>query len=184
MIDDARLVNRKEIVMRRRSTPFLALSALVFLAASAAPAAAQSVGLALGTIPEAVQLEDLDGNTVNLGDYVGSKPLLVQFWATWCPLCEALEPKFAAAKRLHGDALEVVVVAVGVNQTPRSIRRHLERHQLPGRLLFDARGRATRAYMAPTTSYVVALDAAGRVVYTGVGADQDIATAAARAVGR
>jgi hypothetical protein len=37
--------------------------------------------------------------------------------------------------------------------------------------------------MAPTTSYVVALDARGRVVYTGVGEDQDIAGAARRAVG-
>ena len=31
---------------------------------------------------------------------------------------------------------------------------------------------ATRAYQAPSTSYVVVLDAKGRVVYTGVGADQ------------
>jgi hypothetical protein len=70
-----------------------------------------------------------------------------------------------------------------VNQTPRTIRRHVDRHEMPGRVLFDARGRAARAFMAPTTSYVVALDAQGRVVYTGVGADQDIARAAARAMG-
>jgi hypothetical protein len=71
---------------------------------------------------------------------------------------------------------------VGVNQNPRTIRRHMDSHPLPGRVLYDGRGRATRAFRAPTTSYVVALDAAGRVVYTGVGGDQDIAAAAARAV--
>src|SRR5690606_2418794 len=114
---------------------------------------------------------------------VGTKPVLIEFWATWCPLCEALEPRIAAAKQEHGDALEVFIVAVGVNQTPRSIRRHVEKHTLPGRLLFDARGRAARAFRAPSTSYVVALDAAGRVVYTGVGEDQDIAAAARKAVG-
>jgi thiol-disulfide isomerase/thioredoxin len=156
----------------------------VALAVTAMPAAGQDVGLSLGAVPESAQVEDLEGNAVNLSEYVGRKPVLVQFWATWCPLCEALHPKLRAAKQQHGDALEIVIVAVGVNQTPRSIRRHMERHPLPGRVLFDSRGRATRAFRAPTTSYIVALDAAGRVVYTGVGGDQDIAAAAARAVGR
>jgi thiol-disulfide isomerase/thioredoxin len=154
------------------------------LAVLAAPAAGQDVGLNLGVVPESAQVEDLDGNAVNLSEYVGRKPVLVQFWATWCPLCEALDPKLRAAKQQHGDALDIVIVAVGVNQTPRSIKRHMDRHPLPGRVLFDSRGRATRAFRAPTTSYIVALDARGRVVYTGVGADQDIAAAAARAVAR
>ena len=151
---------------------------------TAAPLAAQDVGLAVGRVPDAVQLEDLEGNTFDFASVVGKKPVLIEFWATWCPLCAALEPRFRAAKQAHGDALEVIIVAVGVNQSPRSIRRHLEKHPLPGRLVFDARGRASRAYMAPSTSYVVALDARGRVVYTGVGEDQDIAAAARKAVGR
>jgi thiol-disulfide isomerase/thioredoxin len=159
-----------------------------FLAGTAllptAPVAAQDVGLELGSVPDAVQLADLDGNAVPLARYVGRKPVLVQFWATWCPVCSELDPKFTAAKRQHGDALEVLVIAVGVNQTPRSIRRHIDRHPPAGTLLYDARGAATRAFRAPTTGYVVALDAAGRVVYTGVGGDQDIARAARLAVGR
>jgi hypothetical protein len=36
--------------------------------------------------------------------------------------------------------------------------------------------------MAPSTSYVVVLDAAGRVVYTGVGAEQDLAAVVAKLV--
>jgi thiol-disulfide isomerase/thioredoxin len=149
---------------------------------SALPAAAQDVGLPIGEVPAAVQIEDLDGNAFDLGSIVGKKPVLIEFWATWCPLCAALEPRIAAAKQKHGDALEVIIVAVGVNQSPRSIRRHVEKHTPPGLLLFDGRGRASRAFKAPTTSYVVALDASGRVVYTGVGEDQDIMTAADRAV--
>src|SRR5690606_6899187 len=141
------------------------------------------VGLPIGETPEAVQLEDLDGNVTDLGTIVGTKPVLIEFWATWCPLCEALEPRIEAAKQEHGDALEVIIVAVGVKQAPRSIRRHADMNTPPGLLWFDARGRAARACRAPSTSYVVALDAAGRVVYTGVGEDQDIAAAARKAVG-
>jgi thiol-disulfide isomerase/thioredoxin len=158
------------------------LGVLFAVLVAGAPAAAQDVGLPLGTVPDAVQIEDLDGAAVDLADYIGKKPVLIQFWATWCPLCAELEPGIRAAQRAHGDALEVLVIAVGVNQNPRTIRRHVQNHAPPGRLLFDGRGRATRAFRAPTTSYVVALDARGRVVYTGVGGEQDIATAAARAV--
>jgi thiol-disulfide isomerase/thioredoxin len=165
---------------RRAGAPFALAVAVVF----AAPAQAQDVGLPLGSVPEAVQLADLDGNAVALSQYIGRKPVLVQFWATWCPVCSELDPKFAAAKRQYGDDLEVVVIAVGVNQNPRSIRRYTERHSPAGVLLFDGRGAATRAFRAPTTGYVVALDARGRVVYTGVGGDQNIARAAALAVGR
>jgi thiol-disulfide isomerase/thioredoxin len=169
----------------RRLLPAAAMLLIIGLGSiTAAPLAAQDVGLPLGRVPDAVQLEDLDGNTFDFASVVGRKPVLIEFWATWCPLCAALEPRIEAAKQTHGDALEVIIVAVGVNQSPRSIRRHVVRHAQPGRLVFDARGVAARAYRAPSTSYVVALDAQGRVVYTGVGEDQDIAAAARKAVGR
>jgi thiol-disulfide isomerase/thioredoxin len=167
---------------RRRHERVIGPLALLALLTLARPASAQDVGLPLGTVPGAVEVEDLEGNAVALSQYVGRKPVLIEFWATWCPLCAALEPRLHAAKQRHGDALDVLIIAVGVNQSPRSIKRHLQDHDLPGRVLFDARGRATRAFQAPTTSYIVALDASGRVVYTGVGADQDIAAAAAKAI--
>ena len=147
-----------------------------------AEARAQDVGLPAGSVPEAVIIEDLEGAAVNLGTVIGKKPVLIEFWASWCPLCEALMPQMEAVAAKYGDRVEVLVVAVGVNQTPRSIKRHIARHPLPGRVLWDGRGRATRAFMAPTTSYVVALDGAGRVVYTGTGEDQDLLAAAAKAV--
>lgn len=147
-------------------------------------AAAQGVGLPLGTVPEAVEIETLDGRAFDLGDYIGRRPVLIEFWATWCPQCAELEPSLRAVKARHGDAIDVLVVAVGVNQNPRSITRHLERHPPAGTVLFDRRGRASRAFRAPATSYIVALDRSGRVVYTGVGGDQDLAAAAEKALGR
>ena len=142
------------------------------------------IGIAHGATPPAVTIEDLDGKPVQLSEYVGKKPVVLEFWATWCPLCERLFPALEAAHRRHGAAVDFVVIAVAVNQSQRSIRRHLERHPLPFRVLWDTDGRATRAFQAPSTSYVVALDATGRVVYTGVGAEQDIEEAVRRAMGR
>jgi hypothetical protein len=93
-------------------------------------------------------------------------------------------PRLLEAHRRYGDRADFVIVGVGVNQTRRTMARHLERHPLPFRAYFDATGAAVRAFQAPTTSYVVVLDERGRVVYTGVGEDQEILEAVARAVER
>ena len=145
--------------------------------------AGQDVGLPLGTKAPAVTLADLDGKAVDLGQYLGKQPVLLEFWATWCPLCKALEPSLKAAHAKYGTTVKFVAVGVGVNETPASIKRHLANHPLPFPVLYDASGAAVRAYQAPTTSYVVVLDAAGKVVYTGTGAEQDIAVVLQRLLG-
>ncbi len=154
--------------------------ALVVLGAPVAHA--QDVGLPIGTVAKPVVIEDLEGAAVDLAQYVGKKPVLFEFWATWCPVCEALTPKLAAASKKYAGKAEIVVIAVAVNETPRSIKRHLTKHPVPGRVLWDVDGRASRAFGALSTSYVLVLDKRGRVVYTGTGDDQNIDAAINRAI--
>lgn len=142
-----------------------------------------AVGLPIGTTAPSVEIEDLSGQPVPVSDQVGRRPVVLEFWATWCPICKALMPRMTAAYDTYQSRVDFVAVAVGVNESPRSIRRHLADHAMPYRVLWDGRGAATRAYRAPTTSYVVILDANGRVAYTGVGADQDISGALERITG-
>jgi predicted transcriptional regulator len=79
-----------------------------------------------------------------------------------------------AAHAAYGAKVEFLGVNVTVNQTKERVRRYLERHDPPFRTLYDEQGVAARAYDVPITSYIVIVDAAGRVAYTGSGADQDI----------
>ena len=141
---------------------------------------AQEVGLPLGTAAPAAAVEDLDGRAVELLDLVRGKPALIEFWATWCENCEALQPQLDEIHARYGDRLSVVAVAVAVSQTVRRVKRHLEDHPAGYPYLWDAQGAAVRAYKAPTTSVVVILDAAGRVVYTGSGRAQDLRGAVAK----
>jgi thiol-disulfide isomerase/thioredoxin len=150
-----------------------------------APALAQAqdeVGLPLGTQARPVTLQDLDGKPVDLGQYIGKQPVLLEFWATWCPLCRALEPRMTAAQEEFGDKVQFIAVAVAVNESPASIKRRLKRDPYPLPVLWDADGAAVRAFDAPSTSYIVTLDAAGTVRYTGSGEDQDIAAAVRKAL--
>ena len=142
-----------------------------------------AVSLPLGTQAPSAALEDLDGNAVDLLDHVRGKPALIEFWATWCELCEALQPQLDRIQEMYGDRINVVAVAVGVAQSVRRVRRHLEQHDPGYPYLWDARGGAVRAYQATTTSIVVMLDAEGKVAYTGVGRGQDLIGAVERLLG-
>lgn len=152
-----------------------ALVVLAIALVTAQPLFAQDdIGIARGATPAAAQVEDLQGNAVDLSQVIGRKPVVIEFWASWCEVCEALLPRMEAAHRRYGSRVEFLVIGVGVNQTRRTMQRHLERHPMPFRFFFDPRGAAVRAFQAPATGYVVALDTAGRVVYTGIGPQQDI----------
>ena len=141
------------------------------------------IGIPVGETPPAVTLESLTGDSVSLSQWIGKTPVIVEFWATWCPICAALLPRMETAQRKYGDRVAFLVVAVAVNQSKNTVRRHLEHEPMPFTFLWDGNGAAVRAFQAPSTSYIAVLDAKGKVVYTGVGEDQDIEGALQKAVG-
>lgn len=158
-----------------------ALGALVML--TAVVLEAQDTGLPLGTAGPAAVVETLTGEAANLSSVIGGgKPTLIEFWATWCSNCRELEPALVAAQRSYGDRVRFVGVAVSVNQSTERVRRYLAEHLQGFTHFYDKRGQAVSNFDVPATSYVVILDKDGKVVYGGVGGDQDIARALAAAV--
>lgn len=149
----------------------LVLGLLAALAVS--PGGAQETGLAVGARAPAVTVRDLDGKAVDFAQYLGKQPLFLEWWATWCEQCDALLPRVRAAQAEVGDRVQFLGINVAVNQSPERVRRYVESNDVPFRTLYDGEGTSTRAYAAPTTSYVVIVDRAGRVAYTGTGGDQD-----------
>jgi thiol-disulfide isomerase/thioredoxin len=146
----------------------------IAVAALAGPVLAQESGIAVGSKAPAVVVHDLDGKPVDLGAFLGKKPVLLEFWATWCERCEELLPRVRAAHAEYGDRVEFFGVNVAVNQTPERVKRWVQSNTPPFRPLYDDEGTSIRAYEAPTTSFVVVVDRAGKVAYTGTGGTQDI----------
>jgi thiol-disulfide isomerase/thioredoxin len=134
---------------------------------------AQESGIAVGARAPAVKVNDLDGKPVDLGRYIGKQPVFLEFWATWCEVCEELLPRVQAAQAAYGAKVEFIGVNVTVNQSPERVRKYLETHKPGFRTLYDDEGTSIRAYQVPATSYVVIIDKSGKVAYTGSGATQE-----------
>lgn len=168
--------------MMRRSVIFLGfcLTALGIMLPSVLRA--QDVGLQLGARAPGAAVETLDGKPANLAQYIGKTPVLIEFWATWCPNCQELEPHLKAVHAKYATQIKFVGVSVSVNQSPDRVKAYVAKHEIPGDQFFDRKGAATGAYDVPATSYVVVLDKSGKVVYTGLGGDQDLEKAIKKAL--
>ena len=158
------------------TAPFLALLVI----AGSSRLGAQDRPLQVGAKAPVVVVHDLSGKPVDLGQFLGKKPVFLEFWATWCESCEALLPQVKAALATYGHTVEFIGVNVSVNQKPEGVRAYLEKHQLEFRPLYDDEGTSIRAYQVPATSYVVIADRSGKVVYTGMGGAQNFDAALRR----
>jgi thiol-disulfide isomerase/thioredoxin len=163
----------------QRLTLVAAIAAGFFIAS---PVAAQDLGIEVGARAPVVTVHALDGKPVDLGQYIGKTPMLIEFWATWCPNCRELMPALLDVEKKYGKRVKFVALAVAINQSPERVRRFLAAHPLPHDTFYDTDGKAAGAFDAPATSYVVVLDKAGKVVYTGLGGKQDLEAALKKAL--
>lgn len=157
---------------------------LATMAAAALPAAAQEEGIEIGAQAPAVVVMDLDGEPRDLGAILGRKPVLLEFWATWCTSCQAMMPTLRTMRDEFGDAVEFYGVNVTISETRDGVREYVKEHAPPFETLYDEEGVAARAYDPPATSYIVITDAAGKVVYTGSGGQQNLEPALRQVTGR
>lgn len=104
--------------------------------------------------PEIV-LTSTTGETVRLSDFKG-QPVLLNFWATWCPPCRAETPDLQATHRELGDKL----VIIGVNMTAQDngdIPAFLTEFGVTYPVLLDEEGVAARDYNVlglPTSVFI------------------------------
>lgn len=158
------------------------LAVVVIACLIALPLRAQESGIPVGNTAPGAKLEMLDGSTAELAQYIGKKPMVMEFWATWCPNCKELEPAMLAVQKKYSGKVQFVGVAVSVNESPELVRRYVEKHGLAGVQFYDRKGTAIDAYAVPATSFVVVINKAGRIVYTGLGGTQDLEAAIRKAL--
>ena len=96
---------------------------------------------------QTVQLADLDGNPIHLADFKGG-PVWINFWATWCPPCQAETPILREMQEKYGDdGLNIVAISVQ-ETTPDDVRAYVERYGLEYTVGFDATSAVFNTYHA------------------------------------
>jgi thiol-disulfide isomerase/thioredoxin len=147
-------------------------------------ARAQESGIPVGSHAPGAKVQTLDGKTIDIGSYVGKSPMLIEFWAFWCPNCKELEPSLMTLQKKYGSKVRFLGVAVSVNETLDRVKAYTARRGYAHQTVYDDKGEATEAYDVPATSYVVVIDGTGKVVYTGLGGKQSLEPAILTALGR
>jgi cytochrome c biogenesis protein CcmG/thiol:disulfide interchange protein DsbE len=108
-----------------------------------------------GTPAPSLRLRTLDGGTLDLARLRG-RPVVVNFWATWCPPCVREFPLLARAAAGH-RADRLVVVGVLVRDQPDAARAFIREHGGGWPVGVDADGRTADAWRAvglPHTFFV------------------------------
>lgn len=95
------------------------------------------------------------------------KPVVINFWASWCPPCTDELPFFARLTQTYGD--RVRVITVDWNEDPATAMRYLRAQHLQLPVVSDRESKIYAAYSLTEVPDTVVLDAAGNVTYVSVG---------------
>jgi len=106
-------------------------------------------------------LRSLDGRTVSLSDYRGVKPVVLDFFATWCPNCRRDMPKLSRLYQKYGDQVEVL--GINLNEREGKVKKFIESRGIDFPILMDPSGQVARLYNIVYTNVHVLIAKDGTV---------------------
>lgn len=114
---------------------------------------------------------DADGQEVRLSDMQGT-PVVLNFWASWCPPCKSEMPDFEEANKAYAGKVAFMMVNLtdGSRETVDTAKAYIEEQGYTFPVYFDTQQEAAVGYgvvSIPTTYFI---DAQGGVVAYGQGA--------------
>lgn len=114
---------------------------------------------------------DMAGNAVNLSDYFG-KPLIINFWATWCGPCKSELPAFNNMYEKYKDEVHFLFVNLtdGSRETVEGVTQFMEDNGYSFPVYFDTTLEASNTYGAYSIPTTYLIDDEGIPVHSQMGA--------------
>ncbi len=111
----------------------------------------------------------LDGKQISLhNDYLGKKPIILKFWATWCITCKQDIPQLKKLYKHFGNRLPVLAINVGIHDSVDKARAYIKKYEIPYPVIFDQGSVITKAYRVMGTPTQIIIGANGTILYKGI----------------
>lgn len=127
----------------------------------------------IGKPAPAFSMTKLDGGRVKLADFHG-KPLVLDFWASWCGPCMKTLPAVSEAVASF-DPAEVSFIAVNIQEADSRAQSAIEKLGLDVSVALDSDGDVATSYLATAIPQTVVIDAQGIVRFVFIGGKSNLA---------
>lgn len=114
---------------------------------------------------------DKDGNEVHLSDYIG-KPVVLNFWASWCGPCKMELPDFQEKYLEHGEEVQFLMINLtdGTRETMDGAAAFVSEQGYTFPVFYDTKSSASAAYGTYSIPVTYFIDSEGYAVGRAVGA--------------
>ena len=112
-----------------------------------------------------------NGDEVRLSGFKGEKPVVVNFWASWCPPCKAEMPYFEKAIEEYGDQVEFLMVNVtdGMRETVEKADEFIKEAGYTMDIVYDSDLDASSTYFVQSIPRTLFVNKNGELVFDQVG---------------
>ncbi len=110
-------------------------------------------------------LKDLDGKSVTLSSHRGKRPVLLMFWATWCPYCRRQVPNMVSLRKKYTEE-KLAIYGVNIREDRSKAASYAEANKINYPLLLDHDSAAADLYGAAGIPLFVLVSTDGNIAMT------------------
>jgi thiol-disulfide isomerase/thioredoxin len=117
---------------------------------------------------------NIDGQVLQLSDFIGTKPVVIDFWATWCPPCQMELPVLQEFYEQHGDKVEIIAISSEQPNAQAAIANTVSSKGLEFIVMHDPTRTISEMFPHTGIPFLVFIDEDGNVVKTESGYNPDV----------